>query len=217
MSSSYRGLSIQLPNEEGLLVIPGRHKGLQTSLRSRKGSLEHSILSFFSRKPFLVFRPYLLIEDHLWRYHILTIRALMGVAVQGEWRFLPTEPWLTVPTMYSCHWGMHLPNPHPSLFIPASKATLHGQETEHFQLFPHSLFLPSAITAIWLEVLGNPKCLVAPAESVGVVEECWRKVPSMPRQGTSHWKTRPREQNPSLPCTHCILRAGLGVSHRSFW
>lgn len=67
----------------------------------------------------------------------------------------------------------HAPSKFPTLpFSPAREAALHGQETEqHFQLFPHSLFLPPAITAIWLEVLGNSRCLVAPAESTGVVEE----------------------------------------------
>lgn len=67
----------------------------------------------------------------------------------------------------------HAPSKSPPLpFIPASEAALHGPETEQrFQLFPHSLFLPPPIMAIWLEVLGNPRCLVAPAESTRVVEE----------------------------------------------
>lgn len=106
----------------------------------------------------------------------------------------------------------HAPAKSPPLFSSQQMRQLcQSVETElHFQLFPRPLFLSPAITGIWLEVLGNPRCLVAPEASFQVSGERQRKMASMPRQGTSHWKTGSKRQKPFLSSTHYILRAGPG-------
>lgn len=112
-----------------LLIQRSRHPALQWG-RALGDSTETQETANFSeiqkKKPgtfylFLLqpeaisgFQALFLVENHLWRHHILTTCALMGAAVHSDWRVLPSEPWVRVPTMCPYHWRMHLPNPHPS-------------------------------------------------------------------------------------------------------